>query len=276
MAIVSSFSQDREKSIGFIEAANGVGLLFGPIIGAFLYQLGGYKLPFFFFGGLYLLCYPVIAYVLVVSNKEMKALDASQARLSQSFPEGDKPFSIPLLQLLIRPRFTFGLIAQMNLLMGLQYLAPNLSVQLQSYGLGPTEIGFSYGIPAVLYALTCPFMYLLTKRFEKRGIMLTGFFIIALSMFLIGGGNILYFEKSPVGIISGLCLLGLSGGMVKIPVLPEMLESIEEDKPFNGSYDRDKLENVISGLFVGFQSLGEILGPVMSSLITQNAGFKVS
>ena len=51
MAILSSFEgQEREMYIGWIEAANGIGLLFGPLIGAFLFSMGGYQAPFFTFG----------------------------------------------------------------------------------------------------------------------------------------------------------------------------------------------------------------------------------
>ena len=51
MAILSSFDgQEREVYIGWIEAANGIGLLFGPLIGAALFSAGGYKAPFFTFG----------------------------------------------------------------------------------------------------------------------------------------------------------------------------------------------------------------------------------
>ena len=40
--------------------------------------------------------------------------------------------------------------------------------------------------------------------------------------------------------------------MVSIPVLPEMLESIEEDEELREKYDMEVVENVISGLFVSF------------------------
>ena len=51
MAILSSFDgAEREMYIGWIEAANGIGLLFGPLIGAFLFSVGGYQAPFFTFG----------------------------------------------------------------------------------------------------------------------------------------------------------------------------------------------------------------------------------
>lgn len=43
MAILSSFEgQEREMYIGWIEASNGIGLLFGPLIGSFLFSMGGY------------------------------------------------------------------------------------------------------------------------------------------------------------------------------------------------------------------------------------------
>ena len=51
MAILSSFPQsEREKYIGWVEASFGIGLLFGPMIGALLYTIGGYVMPFITFG----------------------------------------------------------------------------------------------------------------------------------------------------------------------------------------------------------------------------------
>lgn len=51
MAILSSFSnEEREKYIGIVEASFGLGLLFGPLIGAVFYKIGGYIAPFMFFG----------------------------------------------------------------------------------------------------------------------------------------------------------------------------------------------------------------------------------
>lgn len=65
MAILSSFeSSERDQYIGWMEAAGGVGMLFGPLLGAVLYSYGGFMLPFYSFAGIYLLAYPYIAYIL--------------------------------------------------------------------------------------------------------------------------------------------------------------------------------------------------------------------
>ena len=51
MAILSSYdASEREKYIGWVEAATGIGLLFGPLLGAALFSFGGYLAPFITFG----------------------------------------------------------------------------------------------------------------------------------------------------------------------------------------------------------------------------------
>lgn len=83
----------------------------------------------------------------------------------------------------------YGLLSQMLLNMSIQYLAPNLAVHLHFYGYTAEQIGCAYGIPAILYACTCPFMYLLTQRIRKRGIVLIGFIMITVAMLMIGGSD---------------------------------------------------------------------------------------
>jgi hypothetical protein len=95
-------------------------------------------------------------------------------------------------------------------------------------------------------------MYLLTQKMQKRGVILIGFVQISFAMLMIGGSDIFDFQKQPVFVFLGLCIIGLSVGMITIPVLPEMLDSIEEDSSIGGRYDLESIENYISGLFIGF------------------------
>ena len=65
MAIMSSFApNEREKYIGWVEGAAGIGLLTGPLFGAALYNVGGFMMPFFTFAAIYLVAYPYICYIL--------------------------------------------------------------------------------------------------------------------------------------------------------------------------------------------------------------------
>lgn len=141
----------------------------------------------------------------------------------------------------------------MLITMSMQYIAPTLSLELATYGYTPDQIAVSYGIPAILYATTCPFIYLLTQRIKKRGVIIVGFIIIAIAMTMIGGSDVIFkFQRQPVFIFLGLCLIGVSAGLVSIPVLPEMLEAVEVNKELAEKYDMESIENYISGLFVSF------------------------
>jgi len=182
MAILSSFSnQEREKYIGYVEAANGVGLLFGPLLGAMLYSFGGYMMPFATFGGIYIVAYPWI--MLTLSR-------AKQILRTKSQPEEDHPkVEVDVKMLISKPRFLYGLMSQMMITMSIQYLAPTLSVHLHNYGYSAVQIGFAYGIPAILYATTCPFMYILTSKMQKRGVIVIGFVLITIAMLMIGQSN---------------------------------------------------------------------------------------
>jgi MFS family permease len=129
MSILSSFKKDeREKYIGLMEAVVGLGFLAGPIMGSFLYTLGGFSTPFLFQASVFLVSYPFISYSLVKSNKETEPFLASIG----SAEDWREP--IPLLQLFMIPRFVFGLLTQMNLMMTLQYLAPTLAIHLHDFG----------------------------------------------------------------------------------------------------------------------------------------------
>jgi len=47
------FPENKDAMVGYIEAVTGVGLILGPLIGSFLYSLGGYRFIFFSFGTLF-------------------------------------------------------------------------------------------------------------------------------------------------------------------------------------------------------------------------------
>ncbi len=55
------FSEAVEKMIGISELFSALGYLLGPVVGSLLYSLGGYKMPFLFFGSLALLFVPFMA-----------------------------------------------------------------------------------------------------------------------------------------------------------------------------------------------------------------------
>ena len=91
---------------------------------------------------------------------------------------------------------------------------------------------------------------------------------------MIGGNeDIRYYNQETLFILWGLIIIGLSAGMVSIPVLPEMLDAINEDKELVAKYDAEYIQNIVSGIFIGFQSIGEAAGPIASQTLITYFGF---
>jgi MFS family permease len=54
------YPDDKEKMIGYVEASLGLGCSVGPIFGSILYEIGGFQLPFYFFGLIYIIMVPFV------------------------------------------------------------------------------------------------------------------------------------------------------------------------------------------------------------------------
>lgn len=50
MALLSSYEDNREDYIGYLEVCGGLGALFGPLLGSLLYYFFGFQGPFFGLG----------------------------------------------------------------------------------------------------------------------------------------------------------------------------------------------------------------------------------
>ena len=105
-------------------------------------------------------------------------------------------------------------------------------------------------------------------------VILIGIVLMSIGMFFVGTSKTLHLENSPVMIMLGLMIIGAAAGTISIPVLPEMLESIEERSDRN--YNMEELNNYISGIFVTCTGLGEFIGPVLSSILNEKYGFRMA
>ena len=85
--LTSHYPEQREDIMGYFEAAVGLGFLLGPLIGAGLYALGGYTLPFYGLSFLYVLLMPMLIYVAGLVQQAEVEQAAEQKQLTA---DGDK------------------------------------------------------------------------------------------------------------------------------------------------------------------------------------------
>ena len=131
-------------------------------------------------------------------------------------------------QYLWYPRFTMGLVSQIMVYGSITFLQPTLALHLERYGYKAVFIGFSFAIPTLIYASTSPLIYVMTSKMRKTGVIFCGYLFVCVGLFLIGPSKILGISDNPSYIIMGLSILGFGAGMIIIPVLPDMIDAIEE------------------------------------------------
>ena len=69
------FPNSVQAKISIAEIFAAMGFLFGPVIGSLLHKLGGYNLPFMFFGSLALILVPIMAFQFRVLNKKLVEME---------------------------------------------------------------------------------------------------------------------------------------------------------------------------------------------------------
>jgi MFS family permease len=175
-------------------------------------------------------------------------------------------------QYFLKPRFTLGLVSQIMVYGAITFLQPTLALHLERYGYTAVFIGFSFAIPTLIYAATSPLIYIMTSKMRKTGVIFCGYLFVSVGLFLIGPSKLFNLSDNPSYIIMGLSILGFGAGMIIIPILPDMIDSIEENA--DDSLNEEELHNNISGLFIAFQGIGESIGPMAGSTLEEIVGFR--
>lgn len=132
--------------------------------------------------------------------------------------------------------------------LGLTFLMPILSIRLKEFEYSTVYIGLAFAIPTLCYAIASTCVFQITKALSKRTTIFMGLFLMSLSLFMIGPSTLIGFVKEDTMILIGLGIMGVGAGMIIIPVMPEMIEAIEQDPKFD--YDEEDLNENISGMFI--------------------------
>ena len=90
-------------------------------------------------------------------------------------------------------------------------------------------MGFSMASVSITYMLSMPLVFKMTKVISKRGVLFIGLFLQMLGVIVSGTEKLHDFENPGVFTLIGLAIFGIGMGMVTIPVMPEILDAIEED-----------------------------------------------
>ncbi|XP_035681778.1 MFS-type transporter SLC18B1-like isoform X4 [Branchiostoma floridae] len=256
--LTHEFPNDIAKVMGIQEIFVGLGMMAAPPIGGVLYNLGGFKLPFFTVGGLMFCCCAVLA-VLVPPQVDKQ--------------EGKRDVS--LLYFLRIPTVIMTCGVTVVLFSTIEYLNPVLQpYATKEFNLTSPQVGLIFLLLACVYALFAPaWGWLADKKKYARIMMTLGLLVLSAGTLLIGPSPLLtdYVTLLPKALwinIVGIVVIAPSTGSVLANLFNVMLWAASDA----GMETDFATYGLVSGTFGAFMSMGSFLGPTVSSALVERFG----
>ncbi|KAK9905907.1 hypothetical protein WJX75_008740 [Coccomyxa subellipsoidea] len=247
--------------MGIAESFLSLGWIVGPLVGGYAAHIAGFAAPFVLTAGLTFLTVPIL--VLLMPGGQVEA--------------GERPkVPVTIGRLLREPSVSVLLVAAMLAAGSLTFLDPLLGPFLQSvWKFDVATVGLCFGVSAVLYAIVTPFAGWLGDKVGMLVIIVAGFVLMAIAYIMLGPAPPLQPLLGPLFgswlIWASLGLVGLGAGMAFVPLLPALLEHLDEV-----GIQEEGLADVVSGLLSGSFSLGGGVGPLLGGVLANWFGFQWS
>ena len=182
--------------------------------------------------------------------------------------DGEKKYKLSLLEIFNNKRAFFGLAYVFLACYTLSFNMPLINTYLDSIGYKPYFIGICISLAAFSYALGMPIVVMMTSKIQRRGVIFIGMFVMIVGFSLVGSGKFFKTQSVAALVISGMCIFGLGFSMIMGPVIPELLQALEQSEFYKArNIDTKALCNNIAGYAILGQGLGESFGPMSSSLL---------
>lgn len=255
LAIISNeFPNHVATVFGFLETASGIGLMAGPAIGGVLYEAGGFGLPFFVIGSL-ILATGCLMFLLLPETKNVKH---------------DRKASV--FSLLKSPMVWFSSFSIMAGGIGIVFLDPTFSKQLEAFDLSTAIVGLFFVIAPGLYGITSPLWGFVSDSTGLNApLIILGNLMCGIGFLFIGPSPYLPFLPFELWIIIiGLIMVGAFFGTLVVPSMKCMLIGAT-DIGFENNLDTF---GIVSGLFNSVFSIGAFTGPMLAGVLVEKIGFR--
>ena len=245
---------------GVLETFAGLGFMIGPALGGALYKADGFPLPFFFTGGLLLLCLPGFIYALPSSISP--TLDEAYGP--------DRPTTWKVLKniWLWMTLTTFFLSAACFGMIE----ATVASFLKNTFDMSPATIGLVLLLCCGVYILSAPIVGYCADRWGTKRIMIVGLFVSSVGGLFLGPSFLVTSfvpQKRLWLVLVSIGILGIGLSMAAVPSFSDMILSTQK----LGFQKGIVLNGVISGISTSSYSLGGALGPSVGGLIVGKTDF---
>jgi MFS transporter, DHA1 family, solute carrier family 18 (vesicular amine transporter), member 1/2 len=233
-------AESRQMATGIALTGSIAGTLLGPLFGGFLYDFGGYLLPFLAAAGL----------VLVDGAARLLLLKDPPRNVT-----GEKTSIIALARdrtILIMA----GIIVVVAGTTGM--LEPTLPLYLVQIGISPAMIGLLFAVVALASLVASPLSATVVKRFGRKKTITVGLAITAILLPLAAVAGSFLAEALVMALLGAVLAIGLAS-------VPQEMTDIAERKGGNGN-------GAVYALFNVAMSVGMMVGPMAGGLLAGSLG----
>jgi DHA1 family multidrug resistance protein-like MFS transporter len=236
---------EEGKWMGYFNAAFFTGFGFGPLMGGALTDNFGGNASFFAMGGLNLLAFLIVVFLLPEIRQRKEA-----SRPIPSFQEMGASG-------MVKGLFSFQLVFALGRGVFTAFLPIFAGIYL---GLSPTLIGILVAVNILLMSLLQPYCGHIADRFNRTALVAISSLVAAVSLALIPlGGN--FWQ------LLGICALGGISGAIATPAASAL--SVDEGRRFG----MGPTMAILAMAFAIGMGVGPLLGGVIADFISVNSAF---
>lgn len=251
--------------LGMSETVTGLGFMIGPPLGGWFFMFGGFRAPFVVMGLLPLAVMGVL-----------HRFVPPDARVSTGVGgQGDEgaPGGLRALRLVTRRSGVMvvaGICVAAN--SAYAFLEPTLEPAFGTRDhVNEGVIGLLFFTVSLTYTATAPAAGLAAdaRRHGARKVMLCGVTLLALAFLAMGPSPLLGARQPPKALwflVGSLAAAGVGQSMALVPTMDAMVQNVADLG--------DDGVNIVSGIINSANSLGEMLGPLLGSLLYQHVGWQ--
>lgn len=255
LSILMAKFPDRKASVkAWCDASFNLGLTVGPVVGAFLYEAGGFCLPFALTGSAIILS-GVVTYVLT----DLPTLERTESSAS-------------VMRFLSRPRITGALLTATMAAYCIGTIEATLSPFLETVpSMTVKLIALTFLTMSISSVLATPLSgWLCDTRICPWLVSCTGVSLMFLCFMFLGPAPYIT-TLSPT--ITSVSLSLVAQGVGSAAVLVASFSCAQTSAAVDGDEDNMDTQSVVSGLFTAAFAAGNFCGPTLSGILYDEVGF---
>ncbi|XP_022673420.1 MFS-type transporter SLC18B1-like isoform X2 [Varroa destructor] len=236
-----------------IETIYGASVVIGPAIGGFMYERGGFKLPFFFLG-----ISTLITTFLIMATFPVVRKGTQSSRFQSSC--------------LLDIRIILNLLMVMSTFIIVGFNDATLALHLRQFALSPTMTGLSFIICGGFYSVSSVFWGIMCKRVrDPRFIVLCGAVLTNIAVALVGPLPFITVEATLTLVLVMQAFMGTGYGPSFVCSFMHSLHVLTTEK---GLPDDLGTYAMLSGIFMPACFFGNAVGPVLGGILLDYYGYR--